>query len=125
MDILAALLLVAGTLLMLIAAVGIIRLSDPLQRMHSATKAGTLGTVLLVTGVLIGTDDAPVSTGVLAILFLMFTLPLAAQLLGRATYLSGTRLAEIDEAAIPGLQVREKHAPSSDDAPPASDGSES
>lgn len=121
MDILAALLLIAGTLLMLIAAVGIIRLSDPLQRMHSATKAGTLGTVLLVTGVLIGTDDAPVSTGILAILFLMFTLPLAAQLLGRATYLSGTALAEIEEAAIPGLQVRGKNAPSQDGEVNASD----
>ncbi len=114
MDILAALLLVAGTLLMLIAAIGIIRLRDPLQRMHSATKAGTLGTVLLVIGVLLGTDAAPVATGMLAILFLMFTLPLAAQLLGRATYLSGTTLAGIEEDAIPGLRVRGKKAPRSE-----------
>ena len=114
MDILAALLLVAGTLLMLIAAIGIIRLRDPLQRMHSATKAGTLGTVLLVIGVLLGTDAAPVSTGMLAILFLMFTLPLAAQLLGRATYLSGTTLAGIEKDAIPGLRVRGEEAPAPD-----------
>ncbi|HWK42453.1 MAG TPA: monovalent cation/H(+) antiporter subunit G [Croceibacterium sp.] len=113
MDILAAILLVLGTLLMLIAAVGILRLRDPLQRMHSATKAGTLGTVLLVIGVLLSTDDAPVATGLLAILFLMFTLPLAAQLLGRATYLSGTPLKEIEDSAIPELESDRAKARSS------------
>ncbi len=114
MHILASVLLIAGTLLMLIAAVGIIRLRDPLQRMHSATKAGTLGTILLIVGVLLGTDAAPVSTGLLAILFLMFTLPLAAQLLGRATYLSGTRLKGLGKADIPGLEVSGQHAPAPD-----------
>ena len=36
-----------GAAFLLIAAIGVIRLPDPLQRMHSATKAGTLGTTLL------------------------------------------------------------------------------
>jgi multicomponent Na+:H+ antiporter subunit G len=119
MDVLAALLLTAGVLLMLIAAIGIIRLRDPLQRMHSATKAGTLGVVMLITGVLIGTDGAPVMTGVLAILFLMFTLPLAAQLLGRATYLSGATLVEIEKTAIPDLKPPGKEATSSEGETPA------
>jgi multicomponent Na+:H+ antiporter subunit G len=105
MDILSAILLIAGTALMLVAAIGILRLRDPLQRMHSATKAGTLGTILLVIGVLLDTTSAPISTGVLTILFLMFTLPLSAQVLGRATYLSGTDLAGIDDDAIPELEA--------------------
>src|SRR5690606_30895248 len=118
MDILAAFLLVLGALLMLIAAIGIIRLRDPLQRMHSPTKAGTLGTILLVAGVLVGADAAPISTGLLAILFLMFTLPLAAQLLGRAAYLSGTPLVGIEKTAIPGLEVCGRDAsPPEEDAP--------
>lgn len=121
MDILAALLLVAGALLMLIAAIGIIRLRDPLQRMHSATKAGTLGTVLLIAGVLLGTDDPPVWTGLLAILFLMFTLPLAAQMLGRAAYLSGTPLTGIEAGAIPGLDMLGQGPPPADKEPPASE----
>jgi hypothetical protein len=35
----------------------------------------------------------------------MFTLPLSAQVLGRATYLSGTDLAGIDDDAIPELEA--------------------
>lgn len=114
-QILSAILLVSGTLLMLVAAIGILRLKDPLQRMHSSTKAGTLGTILLVTGVLLGSDDAPRSNGILVILFLMLTLPLAAQLLGRATYLSGTRLTGIEDGAIPELEAKRKNAVRSDE----------
>lgn len=107
MNILAAILLVAGVLLMLIAAIGIVRLADPLQRMHSATKAGTLGTVLVMAGVLTGAD-AQASTGVLTVLFLLFTLPITAQLLGRATYLSGTPLEGLDDIEIEGMPERAK-----------------
>lgn len=107
MTILAAILLVAGVLLMLIAAIGIVRLADPLQRMHSATKAGTLGTVLVMAGVIAGAD-AEASTGVLTVLFLLFTLPITAQLLGRATYLSGTPLEGIEDAGTEGMPERAK-----------------
>jgi len=107
-TVLAALFLVIGTALILLAAVGLIRLRDPLQRMHSATKAGTLGTTLLILGVLLSGDGGTPITGVLAIVFLLFTLPIGAQLLGRATYLSGTPLSGIDRSGpdlgpIPGL----------------------
>lgn len=96
-------LLCGGVLLMLVAAIGLIRLRDPLQRMHSATKAGTLGTTLVVLGALIMVQDVPLSTAVLTILFLLFTLPIGAQLLGRATYVSGVRLKGIDANPIAEL----------------------
>ena len=41
------LLMAAGVAFLLIAAIGLVRLPDALQRMHSATKAGTLGTALV------------------------------------------------------------------------------
>ncbi len=104
MTILGALLLIAGVVLMLIAAIGLIRLKDPLQRMHSATKAGTLGTTLVVLGVLATGDDVPVSTAILTILFLLFTLPIGAQLLGRASYLSGVKLKGIEGEPIEALR---------------------
>ena len=97
MSVLATILMGAGVALMVIAAVGLVRLRDPLQRMHSATKAGTLGTTLVVVGVLASGGVASTLTGILVIVFLLFTLPIAAQLLGRATYLSGVRLAGIDD----------------------------
>ena len=86
-----------GAAFLLVAAAGVIRLPDPLQRMHSATKAGTLGTTLLLLGVMVsGTVDRSVS-GWLPIIFLLVTLPLGAQLLARGTYLSGTRLQGLDD----------------------------
>ncbi len=106
MVVVSGLLLVIGVALMLLAAIGLIRLTDPLQRMHSATKAGTLGTAFVIAGVLLSGDDAAPLTGLLTIAFLLFTLPIGAQLLGRAIYMSGEPLVGIDsngEGAIPGL----------------------
>lgn len=109
MPILAGVMLVLGTALMLVAAIGLIRLGDPLQRMHSATKAGTLGTTLLIGGVLAGMDDPPLSSGILTIVFITVTLPIASQMLGRATFLSDARLAEgsaLDIAELEHLRNR-------------------
>jgi len=103
MTILALVLLAGGVLLTLVAAVGLLRLPDPLQRMHSATKAGTLGTTLIVLGTLILVDDVRPSTTILTITFLLFTLPIGAQLLGRASYLSGVKLKGVTENAIPEM----------------------
>lgn len=96
MTIVAMLLMTAGTMLLVVAALGVIRLRDPLQRMHSATKAGTLGAALLLIGTaLSGAVDS--GTGLWTILFLLLTLPIGAQLLGRASYVSGTPLEGIDD----------------------------
>lgn len=83
---------VVGALFLLIAAIGVVRLRDPLQRMHAATKAGTLGAALIMLGAILAGDAARPATGVLTVLFLLATLPVGAQLLGRAAYRSGTRL---------------------------------
>ena len=89
-------LMAAGAAFLLIAAIGIIRLRDPLQRMHSATKAGTLGATLMLFGTaLSGTVGASVELW--TILFLLITLPIGAQLLGRAIYISGTKLEGIED----------------------------
>lgn len=109
-------LLTGGVLLMLIAAIGLIRLKDPLQRMHSATKAGTLGTTLVVLGVMALRDDVPLSTGILTILFLLFTLPIGAQLLGRATYLSGVPLRGVEHDSLGDLARPAAQATPKEDA---------
>lgn len=96
MIMLATLLMVLGTLFLLVAAIGLIRLRDPLQRMHSATKAGTLGTTLLLIGVIASDGIDAGWTAWLTIAFLLLTLPIGAQLLARAAYVSGTRLEELE-----------------------------
>lgn len=80
-----------GVLLVLVAAIGLVRLPDAFQRMHAATKAGTLGTTLIVGGAILLGDVVP-TTGFLTILFLLLTLPTGAQLLGRAAYVAGEPL---------------------------------
>lgn len=96
MTIAAMVLMVLGTGFLLVAAIGVIRLHDPLQRMHSATKAGTLGTSLVMIGVMLSGVVQVGGTALLAIMFLLLTLPIGAQLLGRASYLSGISLQGLD-----------------------------
>lgn len=100
-------LLIGGVLLMLIAAIGVVRLPDPLQRMHASTKAGTLGTSMMVVATYLLVADAAPSTTVLTIIFLLFTLPIGAQLLARAAYLSGARLKGVEGDVIGGLKRAE------------------
>lgn len=85
-------LMAAGVAFLIVAAIGLIRLPDALQRMHSATKAGTLGTALVILGAMLSGDVARPQTGFLTIGFLLVTLPFGAQLLGRAAYLVRTPL---------------------------------
>jgi len=51
----------------------------------------------VILGAMLLGEVARPSTGLLTILFLLVTLPFGAQLLGRAAYLSGTPLADIDD----------------------------
>ena len=94
-TILTTVLLTAGVLFIVIAAIGFARLPDVFQRMHSATKAGGIGTTLVVLGVMAGGGIAAPVTGVLTILFMLFTLSVASQLLARAAYMSGAELHDL------------------------------
>lgn len=90
-SLVALLLKVAGALFLLAAAIGLVRFKDALQRMHAATKAGTIGAGLVVAGTLCTMRDTEgIVIGVLAILLLFLTAPVAGHLLGRAAYLSET-----------------------------------
>ncbi len=51
---------------MLIAAIGIVRLPDLLTRMHASTKAGTLGSLLILLGLAVFVGSAPVISKVVA-----------------------------------------------------------
>lgn len=92
-DWLISALILMGCLFCLIAAVGLIRLPDTLIRMHAATKAGTLGAGLILLAVAVFfADYGTVFRALLALVFLYMTAPVAAHLIGRAAYRSGTRL---------------------------------
>lgn len=109
MDIIALLVKVVGVGFLLIATIGLLRLDDPFQRMHAATKAGTLGAGLVLIGVMLSKSSADATlTGGLTVLFLLLTIPVASHLLARAAYISGSQMIGIDDAndALKGVLDR-------------------
>jgi multicomponent Na+:H+ antiporter subunit G len=111
-----------GSFFVFVAAVGILRMPDVYVRMHAATKAGTLGSGLLLLAVAVQAQDSEVVLrAVAAVLFLIATTPVAAHLLGRASYISGVPLwpgTKLDE--LRGKYDRDTRALSGqgpDDAP--------
>ncbi len=90
---LAALLLVGGAAICLIAAVGVLRLPDFFMRMHAATKAGVVGAGLVLLGVAVAQSGTAVWVkALIAIAFLLLTTPIAGHLLARAGYVAGVPL---------------------------------
>jgi monovalent cation/proton antiporter MnhG/PhaG subunit len=52
-DILALAIKLVGVGFLIVATVGLLRFDDPFQRMHAATKAGTLGAGLVLIGTML------------------------------------------------------------------------
>ena len=78
-----------GSIVMLIAALGVLRLPDALARQHAATKAATLSVSLFVMALLFyvlasGFDWGWILRLVMLLMILFFTLPLAAHALIRS-----------------------------------------
>ncbi len=94
-PILAGLLMVGGTVFMLVASVGLLRLPDLYTRMHAVTKAGTLGIGLVLVSTAVAFGDVSVAARCLvALLFVLLTAPVSAHMIGRAGYLGGVELWE-------------------------------
>jgi len=76
---------IAGSILLVVAAVGLFVLPDALARQHAATKAATvaLGAVLLAVA-LVGQEFAWWWRALLTIALLFATLPVSSQMLARA-----------------------------------------
>lgn len=89
-DVLSATLLLSGSLLTLVAAVGLFRVPDAYGRLHVATKPATLGITLTLTGALMQVSGwSPATKLVLALCLQFATVPAAGHLLGRAARSSG------------------------------------
>lgn len=100
---LAGCLIIVGSVFALAAAVGLIRFPDVYSRMHAASKAGTMGSGLMMIALALISDDLATVTRALAgVIFFMLTAPVSAHLLAKAAYAVGYRLWEnsvIDEMA--------------------------
>ncbi|WP_077530489.1 monovalent cation/H(+) antiporter subunit G [Vreelandella utahensis] len=93
MDLIIAVFLISGAAFMLLAALGILRLPDLPTRMHSSTKAGAMGAMLIMVGVVLGFAEwLALARGLAIVLFIMMTTPIAAHAIGRAGYIIGVPL---------------------------------
>ena len=85
--------LLSGSLLVLIAGIGILRMPDVFMRASAVTKAGTLGVGLILMGFIVFYLDFDLSARSLAIvLFIAITSPVGAHMIGRAAYIIGDKL---------------------------------
>lgn len=91
-EIITGIMLIIGALFALVSSFGLIRLKDAYMRMHAASKAGTLGSGLMLLALAVYASDLAVATRALAgVVFFLLTAPLAAHLLAKAAYSAGYR----------------------------------
>lgn len=87
--IVAEILLVLGSGLILLAAIGVARFGDVLARMHSLAKATTLGMVLVLAGGAVGLRDRnDITFLILGGALQVLSSPVGSNLLARSTYLA-------------------------------------
>ena len=92
---LAGALIIIGAAFALVAAVGLVRLPDIYSRSHAASKAGTLGScVMLLALAVVAEDQATVTRALAGVLFFLLTAPISAHLLAKAAYAAGYQLWE-------------------------------
>jgi multicomponent Na+:H+ antiporter subunit G len=106
-DVLVAILLLLGVSLAFLAALGLQQFPDVFARMHAATKPATLGLLLIATAAAMHlAEPGAVAKLGLVVILQFVTAPVAAHLISRAAYWSGTELSPetvVDELATSDL----------------------
>ncbi|HEY8525805.1 MAG TPA: monovalent cation/H(+) antiporter subunit G [Acidimicrobiales bacterium] len=110
-DVVTGVLALVGATFTLLAGVGVLRFPDPLARMHAATKATSLGFLLVVIGAVIQVSRGSTKLA-FAVGLVFLTAPVAGHLVGRSTYYTGeVRMDEVDELAAADLGPEDDEAP--------------
>ncbi|WP_179466351.1 monovalent cation/H(+) antiporter subunit G [Mycolicibacterium vinylchloridicum] len=87
LDVLAGVLVLAGSALALTAAIGVLRFPDTLTRMHAATKPQVLGLLLVLGGAAIRlSGNVDVGMLILTAMFTLITAPVVAHRVGQLAY---------------------------------------
>lgn len=92
-----AILILIGSVMAVISAIGILRLPDVYTRSHAATKSSTLAVLLSLIGTFIyfwASEDFISVRLLLGITFVFLTAPVAGHLITRAAYRSNVKLAD-------------------------------
>jgi multicomponent Na+:H+ antiporter subunit G len=95
MEWITALLLMTGALFMLVAAIGVVKLSDVYMRMHAITKAASLGAILMLVAVFLWYPQWIVGIeALMVVLFVIFTSPIGAHMIARVSHHMGVPMGE-------------------------------
>ena len=92
LDIVSGLMIVTGGVFVFIGGIGILRMPDFYTRLHAASVTESLGSILLLVGLMIHAGLTLVSAKLLIILvFLLFTSPTSAYAMANASLLMGLK----------------------------------
>lgn len=114
MEIIVSFFLVIGAVFSLAGSVGFIRFPDVYCCMHALSKPVTIGVASLMIGYLIFVECSGVgfsTQGVLAVVFIMITVPIGTHMIAKASYRNGVPLWEesvIDQLAIDEAKAMEE-----------------
>lgn len=112
-EFIAALLILVGSIMAVISAIGIIRFQDVYSRSHAATKSSTLAVSLTLSGVfiyLLVSESFFSVRMIMGIVFVLLTSPVAGHLIIRAAYRSGVEMtdATLEDELAEVLKKKEK-----------------
>lgn len=103
MSWIASILVIAGSVLLVIAAWGVIALPDALARQHAATKAGTLALAMVCAGAALAASQWEWTWRLVLIIgFLLATFPVASHLLARAAVRESRAIQDVSSARLVG-----------------------
>lgn len=92
-EIVSTILVLVGTVFMFLAGLGILRMPDLYTRMSATTKVATLGIGSMLLAVAVYFGELGIATRALAaVAFVLLTAPVAAHMIGRASYFVGVPL---------------------------------
>ncbi|HLS60292.1 MAG TPA: Na+/H+ antiporter subunit G [Virgibacillus sp.] len=96
-ELIGALLILIGSILSVISAIGIIRFPDIYTRAHAATKTTTLAVLLTLIGAFLylWISESFISVRlILGIIFVFLTAPVSGHLILRASYRANVKMAD-------------------------------
>ncbi|ASN04856.1 Na+/H+ antiporter subunit G [Virgibacillus necropolis] len=97
-EFIAALMILVGSIISVISALGIIRFPDVYTRSHAAAKSSTLAVLLTLSGTFLyfWASESLISVRlILGILFVFITAPVACHLIIRAAYRSNVKMSNL------------------------------
>ncbi|MEI3611193.1 Na+/H+ antiporter subunit G [Pseudogracilibacillus sp. SO30301A] len=110
-ELIAALLILLGSIISVISAIGIIRFNDVYTRAHAATKTTTLAVLITLVGTFIyvwlGEGFMSIRL-ILGIVFVFMTAPVSGHLVLRAAYRAKVKMADetLDDELKPVLEKK-------------------